>query len=237
MKSAPKISADKLTLSGDKVFFSIQGEGASIGYPAVFLRLHMCNLDCVWCDTPYTWDKNSEEYWSEWQQLSINETKSLVCAHDCRRLVITGGEPLLQQAALSMLIKELPDWDVEFETNGTVAPDNYLLERCQFNVSPKLGNSKILEERRLKKDVLRIFAVNANSYFKFVVENSADLEEIDLLVSEVGLDKSKVIIMPQGKVPQDLSVRMQELAEVVKIKGYRLLPRLHVYIWGNLRAV
>ena len=39
-----------------EIFHSLQGEGHSIGTPTVFLRLALCNLTCVWCDTKYTWD-------------------------------------------------------------------------------------------------------------------------------------------------------------------------------------
>ncbi len=237
MRQAPKISDQTLTLSGDSVFYSVQGEGASIGYPAIFLRLHLCNLDCSWCDTPYTWDKNTEEFWSEWKQHSIQDVKEMISIHPCTRLVITGGEPLLQQDAISRLIEELPEWKIEIETNGTIAPSEYLLQRCQFNVSPKLANSGISENRRIKEAALKVLSQASLSYFKFVAEQAEDLSEIENLAEIYKINKEKIIIMPQGKNEHDLNLRMQVLAEAVKSKGFRLLPRLHVQIWGNKRRV
>ena len=51
-----RLSLDKIRLSGDGIFGTIQGEGKSMGEPVVFLRTHICNLRCTWCDTPYTWN-------------------------------------------------------------------------------------------------------------------------------------------------------------------------------------
>ena len=45
-----------MLLKLSEIFYSIQGEGVSIGRPSVFLRTALCNLKCKWCDTPYTWD-------------------------------------------------------------------------------------------------------------------------------------------------------------------------------------
>lgn len=53
--------SENFRVSGDGVFYTLQGEGASMGRPATFLRLHHCNLDCSWCDAWYTWDQRSKE--------------------------------------------------------------------------------------------------------------------------------------------------------------------------------
>ena len=143
------MSKDKFKVSGDGVFYTLQGEGVSMGKPACFLRLHVCNLKCEWCDTRYTWDANTKEFWTEGKDWSIAETKLKVeSSWGCRntiipkRLVITGGEPLLQKEKIDLLLDKMPDWLIEIETNGTVLPTVKMLERCQFNCSPKLGNTK-----------------------------------------------------------------------------------------------
>src|SRR5688572_30464582 len=60
-----KMHPDKIKLSGDGAFYTLQGEGPTMGMPAVFVRLHVCNLKCEWCDAWYTWNPDTVEYWTE----------------------------------------------------------------------------------------------------------------------------------------------------------------------------
>ena len=161
-------------MSGDKVFATLQGEGllesegGTAGCPAVFFRLHYCNLHCGqpcgWkCDTGYTWDTSREEYWKEPEDWTIGKTKREIekawkekFADEKgaeKRLVITGGEPLLQQDLIIKFLEKMSEWKVEIETNGTLLPQNEL-RRCQINCSPKLSNSGNEKEIRLKPMVL-----------------------------------------------------------------------------------
>src|SRR5512134_929694 len=72
-----------------EIFYSIQGEGMLAGVPSVFIRTSGCNLRCTWCDTPYTsWSPEGED-------LSIAAIVDATAKHDCRHVVITGGEPLI----------------------------------------------------------------------------------------------------------------------------------------------
>ena len=50
------MKVSRLADGSPEIFHTLQGEGASLGFPAVFLRLSLCNLHCHWCDTPYTWN-------------------------------------------------------------------------------------------------------------------------------------------------------------------------------------
>lgn len=232
-----KIKPDMLKVSGDGVFFSIQGEGRSLGLPSVFLRLHFCNLRCSWCDTKYTWDKNSPEFWQEAQDWSIEKTIAEITRFPARRLIVTGGEPLLQQRKIANLVQQIPGWDVEIETAGTIAPLPELQERVQFNVSPKLANSGNLKAARYKPQVLLTLNTLPLTTFKFVVHSPTDFEEIDVIVEDAGLDQSKIIIMPEGSTHEEVREHGLMVVEDVKQRGWRLMPRFHVELWGAKRGI
>ncbi|HYD25456.1 MAG TPA: 7-carboxy-7-deazaguanine synthase QueE [Croceibacterium sp.] len=149
-------------LAEPEIFASLQGEGPSAGKPCAFVRLSRCHLACVWCDTAYTWrfegderpHRSGETYARAANQVTLSEDDAAarIAALGKPRLVVTGGEPLLQAAALARMLAILREkhprapqrrlgpqaasstpaergpslrWDshlVEIETNGTVAP-------------------------------------------------------------------------------------------------------------------
>ncbi|MBI2599672.1 7-carboxy-7-deazaguanine synthase QueE [Candidatus Daviesbacteria bacterium] len=232
-----KMQPDMLKVSGDGVFFSIQGEGQSLGWPSVFLRLHFCNLRCSWCDTKYTWNKKSPEFWQESQDWSIEKAVAEITRFPARRLIVTGGEPLIQQRKVVSLLQQIPDWDVEIETAGTISPLVQLQERVQFNVSPKLANSGNSRATRFKPDVLRVFNGLPLTSFKFVVQSPEDFAEIDQIVQDCDLDQSKVIIMPEGSTQEDIKKHGLMIVDEVKERGWRLMPRFHVVLWGAERGI
>ncbi len=94
-----------------EIFASLQGEGRSAGLPCTFVRLSRCNLACTWCDTAYTWrftgvsafDRKANQI-----VLSEQDVAERITALGGNRLVITGGEPLLQGAALAGMVLLLP---------------------------------------------------------------------------------------------------------------------------------
>lgn len=243
-KNLMTLQKGHLKVSGDMVFYTIQGEGPTMGFPAIFLRLKICNLRCVWCDAWYTWNPKSKEFWTEGEDWNIEKSVKIItdswkCTDNRipKRLIITGGEPLLQKEAIDELIKALPDWTIEIETNGTIMPTEYQLQRCQFNCSPKLKNSENLDASRIKPEVLK--ALNkVNTDFKFVVMDSKELDEIEKdFIVPFGLDVKRIILMPQGVQPEEIRMNMRNVIEYAKIKGYRLLSRLQVEIWGARRKV
>src|SRR6185503_1731335 len=118
-----------MDLKVSEIFASIQGEGPSAGAPSVFLRLAQCNLHCAWCDTKYTWDWTTYRFEDEVRTESVSAVAVRLRAHSEQRLVVTGGEPLLQEEALFELFRLLDErarYVVEIETNGTIAPSEAL---------------------------------------------------------------------------------------------------------------
>jgi 7-carboxy-7-deazaguanine synthase len=241
--------SDKLRVSGDGVFATLQGEGASAGAPAVFLRLQDCNLHCGqngegWqCDAWYTWDRSKPQFWQE-QRLASPESLvgEIQSAWDdfepgcelAQRLVLTGGEPLLQQANIVPLIKQLPNWNIEIETNGTIVPLSELRD-CQINCSPKLASSGNNLRARYRPDALRAIASLPNHWFKFVVASRQDLAEIEQIVSENDISYSRVLLMSEGVEAESLQASDERLAGIAKSLGCLVTARNHIFWYGDKR--
>lgn len=223
-----------------EIFASVQGEGTSAGVPCVFVRVAECNLRCEWCDTKYTWDWKTFDRKRETIELPIDDVVARVLAAagpNVRRAVLTGGEPLVQQADLAVLAKALRahGFRLEIETNGTLAPSSALAESIdQWNVSPKLATSGNGERARRRPAVLGWFAARPNAFFKFVMTSDVDIAEAMALVADVPNDR--VVWSPEGTDAQTLAERSRWLAEACTSHGVRLGTRLHVFVWGGGRG-
>lgn len=231
-------------LSVSETFLSFQGEGPSSGERAVFLRLVGCNLACSWCDTPYTWDWTRHDQAAETRTSTSGEVADELAAlagQHTRLLVITGGEPLLQQPAVALLLDLLaqlcPLLRCQIETNGTVPPVASLVSRVhRFVVSPKAAHSGVAEQARLRPAALHIFAANPKSVLKIVASGPADLVEAAAIAETGGFSPDRVWIMPLGTDPETCLRVARELADPVIAAGFNLTPRQHVLLWGNQRG-
>lgn len=234
-----------------EVFSSLQGEGPGMGRPSVFVRLSRCNLACRWCDTAYTWrfagdnrphrDEVAFEKADNQLVLSEENTAALILVHPEDRLVITGGEPLLQGAALARLVAllkaERPALHVEIETNGTVAVLPALDPLVdQFNVSPKLSHSGNPAELALLPERLEAWARDPRAWFKFVVADPSDLAEISALQDRFGIAPDHLFVMPEGTSSAVLRDRSRWLAEEALVRGWRFTDRLHIHLYGDTRG-
>ena len=91
------------------IFYSIQGEGFNTGLPAVFIRLSGCNLSCSWCDTDHSCQFT----------MTPSEIVQFVQQWPARNIVLTGGEPTIQDITpLVVDLRRAGLW-VAIETNGT----------------------------------------------------------------------------------------------------------------------
>ena len=221
-----------------EIFESIQGEGNNAGKPAVFLRTAECNLKCVWCDTKYTWDWKNYDYSKEVNEMSIKEVRQSLEQFRIRHLVITGGEPLMQQDDLAELLTFLkPKFYVEVETNGTILPNNALSVLVdQWNVSPKTKNSGNPLEMCEDNECYTFFSKKKNCYFKYVVESEEDLIEINQLISKYNLEKERVLLMTQAMTKEEILAKENNVFTISKKNSLGFSPRLHVMKWGSHRG-
>ncbi len=222
----------------NEIFKSIQGEGPNFGKPAIFLRTAQCNLKCTWCDTKYTWDWENYDFQKEVNDMTIDDVKASILDLEIKHLVITGGEPLLQQDDLADLLSFLkPDFYVEVETNCTILPNKMLTDLVdQWNVSPKTENSGNPLELYENNECYYFFANHENCFFKYVVENESDIPEIKKFVTKYNIPKTRVQLMTQASTKEEISAREKPISDLAKLNNFSFSPRLHVAMWGAQRG-
>lgn len=210
-------------------FFSVQGEGVTAGLPAVFIRLQGCSVGCVWCDTKYSWDASGG------REAELTELLEEIAAYPCRRVVVTGGEPL-ESALFVPLVEALATagFTIEVETSGTLPPPPAPVD--QWNVSVKLANSGVPEAKRIDPAAIRAF-LGKDAWWKFVVVDERDVAEVLTLAERFALSRERILLMPEGIRREEILERSAWVVEACKRHGFRYSPRLHILLWGARRGV
>lgn len=222
----------------------LQGEGVNLGVPSLLVRFQICNLRCTWCDTPYTHTLKSDNF----KRIKIEDLVDIIQKSKIYHLILTGGEPTLQNIGLlaRTLKRVSDDYTFEVETNGTRVPHKHVkgflesdYDFFQWNVSPKFenANEKIVPESlqhwadlsKNKKSVV----------FKFVIRKShrkLDLQNILKILKTYEIENKNVILMPEGNT-QKSQLSNRWLHDICMTHGFRLTPRLHILIFGAKRGV
>ena len=233
---------------------TFQGEGPQAGRLAVFLRLGRCNLDCAWCDTPFTWDwkgKNGTVYDPKVELTRMDvadvcdEVRDLMPCAGTTRLVISGGEPMIQRQGLLSLVSELRSlgvMNIDIETNGTKPPlyDTYISEDAvSYVISPKLPSSGVVFDIRWL-DVIKQY--RELSYIdcadlKFVIQDGADMVEAERIIDYAEFPPSRVWLMPEGRTQADLDKNAPYVAAAALEHEVNYTDRLHIRIWNDKRGV
>jgi organic radical activating enzyme len=214
-----------------EVFFSIQGEGATAGLPAVFVRLQGCSVGCVWCDTKYSWDPAAG------QETDLPAVVAEVLAFPCRRAVITGGEPLESPLFVSLAQALVGHgFTVEVETSATRPPPPETPPGLQWNVSVKLAGSGVPEPTRINPGAIRAF-LERDAWWKFVVVDETDVAEVLTVAERFALPRERLLLQPEALHREDLAARGPWVTEACKRHGFRFSPRLHIMLWGARRGV
>ncbi|MES2615086.1 MAG: 7-carboxy-7-deazaguanine synthase QueE [Bdellovibrionota bacterium] len=237
----------------NEIYPCLQGEGPNLGKPSLLVRLQICNLRCTWCDTPYTHtmksdpvDNNATDA-QNFHRISLTELIAKIQTFEQKHLILTGGEPTLQN--IGTLMRELvkiDSYSFEVESNGTRIPHNdvagflqpdYLL--AQWNISPKFSNAGETIEANALKHWANLSKTHEKVYFKFVIRESfcvQDIHEVLSIVQQYNIQPHRVILMPEG-ISIESQINNKWLHDECLKYGYRYTPRLHVLLFGNLRGV
>jgi 7-carboxy-7-deazaguanine synthase len=214
----------------------LRGEGPSLGRRCTTIRLGGCNLACSWCDSPQDWDGSRFDLSAELSHRLVRNVAADALAGGEGLVVITGGEPLRQQAqeGWPALLHLLADVEVEVETNGTYLPtDDSLRGVTRFVVSPKLANSGTPAWVRLKPEALARWADVAHhgqAVFNFVVVDETDVETVSSLIRLYRIPPSHTYVMFEGTTRDAVLAGTQRLAASVLAAGLNLTTRLGVLV-------
>lgn len=209
-----------------EIFYSIQGEGAQIGEPTVFLRLFACDLRCSWCDTMYAVEGN------DFEELEIEEVFRKIEELGCRRICITGGEPLIQKKELIPLVERLIDsgYFIVLETSGhKKPPEIFNSASCIISMDCKCPGSGMHE----KMDFQLFEDLKEKDQLKFVIKDKVDYDYAKSILNRFNIS-AMVIFQPV------YGINIAELSDMIlkdKLNNVRVLPQLHKIIWGDKRGV
>ncbi|HVF86195.1 MAG TPA: radical SAM protein [Pyrinomonadaceae bacterium] len=203
-----------------EIFRSIQGESTHAGRPCSFVRLTGCPMRCVWCDSEYTFTGG--------EHISIDNVLAQVRAYGCRLVEVTGGEPLAQREAFT-LIERLCDegYEVLVETGGYVSTEkvderaSVILDvKCPASGESKRNHWPNIERLRADRDEI-----------KFVIASREDWDYARDVIARYELEtraKSVLISPVWGEV------ELPQLADWVSASGLnvRMQLQMHKQIWG-----
>lgn len=222
-------------------FLTIQGEGATVGRLAYFIRFAGCNLWCSWCDSMHSVDP----------KLFVGKTRDIdysLIPQNCSLVVFTGGEPTLfdLDRVRTNVLADGKKRVFQVESNATLFPSRATLniDNFDWNLSPKLTSSR---QKTSAADINRLAALDEWSaysatregvIFKFVVCTPDDLSEIVGLVQKYSIQPERVYLMPEGRTQENQSASSIDwIVNACKENGFNLSPRLHVMLWGDRRGV
>ena len=209
-----------MRLTVNEIFYSIQGESTHAGRPCAFVRLTGCNLRCRYCDTRYAYHQGRE--------MSVAQVVAQLHEFNCKLAAVTGGEPLLQEAA-PLLVDELlgAGYQVLLETNGSVDIDR-VDRRCSRIMDVKCPSSG----EQARNDDANFGRLTGQDQVKFVVGDRPDFDFARATLAELSgrLPEDQVLFAPQfGRLPPERLARWMLDAHITA----RLQLQLHKLIWPD----
>ena len=205
------------TLVINEIFYSIQGESSYAGLPCVFIRLTYCNIRCSYCDTAYAFEEGNE--------MTIQSIVDSVQRFDCRLVEVTGGEPLFQKNALTLLSRLCNDgYEVLLETGGSL--DIGVVDpRVKKIVDFKCPSSRMANKNLWKN----VEYLQNGDEVKFVIGTREDYDWAKEVVARYEIRKRCPVLM---SVVFDELEPIQLAEWILKEKlDVRFQLQMHKYIW------
>jgi 7-carboxy-7-deazaguanine synthase len=201
----------------NEIYHSIQGESTSSGLPCVFVRLTDCNLRCTYCDTEYAFYDGKE--------LTIQQIIDEVKKYKCKLVEVTGGEPLIQDECIDLMIKLCDEgFEVLIETAGNM-PIKEIDERVKIIMDLKCPSSKMMDKNLYEN----IFHLKKTDEVKFVIGTREDYDWVKEIMSKYNLnDKCSVLFSCVFNELEPLTLVNWILKDKLDVR-YQL--QMHKYIW------
>lgn len=203
-----------------EIFYSLQGETNTVGFPTIFIRLTGCPLRCQYCDSEYAFKGGTI--------MSFDEILAEAKQYNCQRITVTGGEPLAQPAChdlLQLLCNE--NYSVSLETSGAID-----VSQVDQRVVKILDIKTPGSEEHDKNHLANLDYLNTHDQIKFVICNREDY-----LWSKQFIEQHKLIERFQILFsPSYHQVTNKELADwiIEDQLAVRFQIQLHKYIWGDV---
>lgn len=220
----------------NEIFYSIQGEGLSIGIPTIFIRTAKCNLRCVWCDTKYAYyqgkEMKIEEILKEIKKykVKIQRFEKAFLNNKLLNVCITGGEPLMQKETKNLIEKLLKlNYKIVLETNGSLSiADLPNSKNLIISLDIKCPSSLMHE----KMDFANLKFLRKKDQLKFVIADKEDYFHAKNIIKKHRIN-AEIVFQPCYKK------NFQKLAELFLKDNLnaRFLIQMHKVIFGNKRGV
>lgn len=219
-----------------EIFYSLQGEALTSGLPTIFVRLTGCPLRCVYCDTEYAFTGGERQ--------SLETIIETIKSYPCKRICLTGGEPLAQPNAIELMKRLLSDsYEISLETAGalTVANVPKAVSKVMDLKTPSSGEV----DKNLWSNIDHL---TQHDQIKFVIMNRTDYDWAKAMLSEHKLNKlvDTVWFSPMFNVAEDIDDEVspdvpllaRELAEwmLADALPVRFQLQLHKIIWADAKG-
>lgn len=209
-----------MMLKINELFYSIQGEGNTVGFPTVFIRTSGCPIRCSYCDSAYAFNQG--------KHLSIDEIIKAVSAYKVRHVLLTGGEPLAQEPVIDLMTK-LSDlgYQVAIETGGFLS-----IEKIDKRVSVILDVKTPGSYEDKGNNVNNYLLLKSVDQLKFVICSREDFDWAKQYIAKYDLlEKCQVIFSPSYQELADSQLADWILAEQLPV---RFQVQLHKVLWGDV---